>query len=383
MQHLNVKLSEERAHSHRVVELDGLRGIAILLVIVCHYFSTQVSSPPGTVLSLFIGLGRANWSGVDLFFILSGFLIGGILLDNGSKVGMLKTFYIRRACRILPLYLATLPFQLLTVGPPGQDWWHNGVVSLANYLTFTQNFAFAWVNDMSWLDVTWSLAVEEQFYLLLPLLLVVLPFRIGVAIIVAMIAAAPVLRYLVGGVGAYVLPFCRADAMLMGVMCAIFVRQPIWANRQMMFRSWLPPLFGVMFAGFFVLLYARVFLLGGVFGHLYLAFFFAVVLLMSLAHSGGPITRGLRHPALQWFGLRSYGAYLFHQPIAYILHGALTGAPPAMTGPGTVMITLSAFVLTCLLVELSYKYFERPFLEFGRSFTYGARRRTEAAVSTV
>jgi peptidoglycan/LPS O-acetylase OafA/YrhL len=92
-----------RIHSAtRIPELDGLRGIAILLVLAHHaVFDAPTHS---TLLSRIFGVGRMSWSGVDLFFVLSGFLIGGILLDQRNSNGFFKTFYLRRAFRILPLY---------------------------------------------------------------------------------------------------------------------------------------------------------------------------------------------------------------------------------------------------------------------------------------
>jgi peptidoglycan/LPS O-acetylase OafA/YrhL len=88
----------------RVPELDGLRGVAILIVIVYHYVGTGPKSPPGSVLGIVRDSFRIGWSGVDLFFILSGFLIGGILLDARSSPKYFQTFYLRRVHRILPIY---------------------------------------------------------------------------------------------------------------------------------------------------------------------------------------------------------------------------------------------------------------------------------------
>src|ERR1039458_10010070 len=95
----------------RIPALDGIRGLAILLVICCHYVALQMAiphSPPHTLNGFLLGLSNATWSGVDLFFVLSGFLIGGILLDNREANNFLKVFYIRRICRIFPLYFSWL-----------------------------------------------------------------------------------------------------------------------------------------------------------------------------------------------------------------------------------------------------------------------------------
>ena len=108
----------------RLPQLDGLRGLAIVMVLICHYLAAQVrfggrSLPAQT----FGALIATCWSGVDLFFVLSGFLIGGILLDEKHSPHYFKVFYIRRACRIFPLYyLVLLSFSLAMLAHgPGKD----------------------------------------------------------------------------------------------------------------------------------------------------------------------------------------------------------------------------------------------------------------------
>lgn len=362
----------------RIPELDGVRGIAILLVLVWHYFSTQVVSEPGTLVSTLIGLARISWSGVDLFFVLSGFLIASVLLDNAGKPNVFRAIYIRRACRILPLYLVMVGLFLLSrpLAPPAFDWLYRGSIADVAYLTFTQNFAISWQNDLGarWLDMTWSLAVEEQFYLLLPLLLLIVPFRIGLGLIVIMIAAAPVLRYAFSGNwGAYVLPFCRADSLLLGVVCAVLVRHRIWVDRQPLFRRWLPVVVGVMLGGTLVALLVRAVVPGGVFIHACLAIFCAAFLLMALSYSGGVLTSPLRSRVTRWPGERSYGIYLLHQPVAGLIHGYVMGGAPAIQGPTGALVTLAALGVAFLLAELSFRYFESPFVAFGRRVPYDQR----------
>src|SRR5436309_2859727 len=97
----------------RLPELDGLRGIAILLVIMFHYMIVCLHFD-ATAMYCSVWFFQIGWSGVDLFFVLSGFLIGGILLDHRNASNMLKVFYVRRACRILPLYAVT--FGMYVVG---------------------------------------------------------------------------------------------------------------------------------------------------------------------------------------------------------------------------------------------------------------------------
>ena len=101
----------------RIPELDGLRGIAIALILILHYFVVNIKADLGSTLAYFLACFRLTWSGVDLFFVLSGFLIGGILLDNRESTNYFRVFYVRRTCRIFPLYYVNLLlfFLLLTI----------------------------------------------------------------------------------------------------------------------------------------------------------------------------------------------------------------------------------------------------------------------------
>jgi peptidoglycan/LPS O-acetylase OafA/YrhL len=92
----------------RIIELDGVRGAAIALVLAWHYLARQIHAEPGSFVAYAMVPLRLSWSGVDLFFVLSGFLIGGILIESKGLPGAARTFWTRRACRILPLYGLTL-----------------------------------------------------------------------------------------------------------------------------------------------------------------------------------------------------------------------------------------------------------------------------------
>jgi peptidoglycan/LPS O-acetylase OafA/YrhL len=151
----------------RILELDGLRGLAILLVIPCHYIANVPHGEPHTWTSRAGTMLDWGGSGVDLFFVLSGFLIGGILLDSRSSPNYFQTFYARRFFRILPLYYFLLSLyailwlaapDLLRLGAPG--W---------IYPLFLQNYFMKMAPAQTfWLAPMWSLAVEEQFYMIAP-----------------------------------------------------------------------------------------------------------------------------------------------------------------------------------------------------------------------
>ena len=176
-----------------------------------------------------------------------------------------------------------------------------------------------------WLDVTWSLAVEEQFYLIVPFILLFMPVRLALAVLAALIVLAPVFRSQIGGIGAYVLPFCRADALLLGVVCAIVVRQSFWRKSTPMFDLCLTGLLITLGLGCLVLLKAKMMEMGGTFIHSYLAIFYAVVLLWVVRNVGSWFSQPLRWSSLRWIGERSFAIYLFHQPVCGILHGIVFG----------------------------------------------------------
>jgi peptidoglycan/LPS O-acetylase OafA/YrhL len=227
----------------RILQLDGMRGIAIFLVLIWHFVVVPtVAGPHDSVLTrVILHVGLLTWSGVDLFFVLSGFLIGGILIDAKDSSNYFKTFYVRRAFRILPVYLLVVGVYLLvwslaagqktvlqeTLGSP-MPWYL--------YFTFTQNF---WLAHHAWdsvyLTASWSLAVEEQFYLFLPVIVRVLRRHSLLLAAVVLTLGSAISRSLLylyyrpyWGTAAYTLIFSRADALMIGVICAVLLRDPRW-----------------------------------------------------------------------------------------------------------------------------------------------------------
>src|ERR1700676_1165017 len=165
----------------RLPELDGLRGIAILLVLVWHFTGMLCDPSQGLVQYIAWRIAIIGQTGVDLFFVLSGFLIIGILIDNRESPNYFTTFYIRRALRILPPYLILLAGFWLCVSEAGGrlPYYFDRQLPLWSLLTFTQNWVMASLNTMGAMSIggTWSLAIEEQFYLFAPALILLLPLR--------------------------------------------------------------------------------------------------------------------------------------------------------------------------------------------------------------
>ena len=223
----------------RLPELDGLRAIAVLLVL-CAHLLCFVPIP------WFDWLVEKGWVGVDLFFVLSGFLIGGILLDHRPSENYYRVFYLRRFLRIVPLY-AVLVFPgllILSCGLQSHFSGHSlaGQSAIGAWLCvfFVQNFGSLFHLDVpQYLAPTWSVAVEEQFYLLLPPLVRNLDRKKLLKILVLAIVSAPLLRGIMiltlGSNAArpcYVLLPCRWDSLLLGVASALAYRHPN-------FRPWL------------------------------------------------------------------------------------------------------------------------------------------------
>ena len=159
-------------YKSRIPELDGIRGLAVILVLFFHYGNNQLifMTDPHAVVNVFTKITSFFRSGVDLFFILSGFLIGAILLKNKASKSYFKTFYIRRFLRIFPLFYLLL--KAIDFPDPG-NFLFKDELNIGYYFLFIQNYMMAASNTFAAQALTpnWSLAVEEQFYLFLPTLL--------------------------------------------------------------------------------------------------------------------------------------------------------------------------------------------------------------------
>src|SRR6476620_6746086 len=167
----------------RIPQLDSLRGIAILMVLVGHI----QKNVPGIVGPW----AHHGFSGVDLFFVLSGFLITGILLRAKTRPDYFKNFYTRRALRIWPLYYAVLILLLL----PNSLTHLNLASPRWSYLLYIQNLFPGFPAASGPLYITWSLAIEEQFYLIWPPIVLLLNRQWLARLAISLVILSPVLRY--------------------------------------------------------------------------------------------------------------------------------------------------------------------------------------------
>ena len=361
----------------RVPELDGLRGLAILLVVVFHYVKNSVVRT-GAFYSLTLAPLRLTWSGVQLFFVLSGFLIGGILLDTKREDGYYRAFFGRRFHRIFPLYYIWFALFLvgLAVPSPTLAGMFNTAVPLWSYPLYLQNIVMAVRGSMGaqWLFVTWSLAVEEQFYLVLPVLIRKLEVRTLERLLIAAMIAAPIIRstlYLSGVGYSNVLLLSCADCLGSGVLIALLVRRPdSWLTRiPRRFFCWT---FLILACGVLVLTTKapRTFIF--TVGYTWMGIFYANLLILTIVKPGNIEKLIFRNKRLVWMGTVSYGIYIFHEGIRGLLFYWLRQTAAQIDDWSSVAITVLAVVTTFLLAEVSWRFFERPIVQRGRArYRYG------------
>jgi peptidoglycan/LPS O-acetylase OafA/YrhL len=357
----------ESGNSERYPALDGIRGLAVLMVWVWHYIPCLVSRDAGWWAPYIRRLLYVTGSGVDLFFALSGFLIVGILIDKSGQPNFLRHFYLRRSARIFPLYFVMLGLFVLLKDWQGlpedaRRWLFENPMPLGSYATFTQNIFMGLQQQFGpgWLAVTWSLAVEEQFYLIIPLLLLLLGKRKLPWLFVAGICLLPCLRMISPGFHAYVnLPW-RADPLLAGACAAFIVRSASLRGRCLAGKAGLIACGCLLLGGVATMIVFPGCL--GMFDQTLYAGLYTLLILIARLELHPPLCRVLKNPALKWIGLYSYGIYLSHQGISGLMHGLIKGQAPQIVNFSDAILTLSAAVVTFVVAGISYRFLEEPIL---------------------
>jgi peptidoglycan/LPS O-acetylase OafA/YrhL len=375
-----------RPEGRRIPELDGLRGMAIAMVLAWHYGVNLVVPTNGWLLFLKQGLTMLS-TGVDLFFVLSGFLLGGILLDHWDAPNYYRTFYVRRAWRILPLYYTIVLLFVLGAHSgwetrfPALAWVFSDPLPLASYETFTQNLVMAKLGRFGayGLAVTWSLAIEEQFYLLLPLLLRWVPRTDLVRTLAGLVLLAVGLRLFCldafpqGPFIAFLQMPCRADSLFLGVMAACLWRNPFikeWLTQR---RRHVAALTLLLLAGAvawgFLSRRTGWYVLTSV-GFTWLAVLYVSLVFLALTGPRHLVGSVARHPALRWLGRVSFAVYLLHQPLNGLAHAVLLNQMPQMTSAAGALATLTALAGTLLLAWASWHALEKRLIARGHATNY-------------
>lgn len=351
--------------------LDTLRSAAIILVFFFHYLRFSEIPVIGSI-------GRCGWAGVDLFFVLSGYLIGNQIFSTFSNKHnfSLRTFYFRRLFRTMPNYVFVLGLYFLI------PFFREQVLTtpLWKFLTFTQNFGLT----SSAFSHAWSLCLEEQFYFIFPLIALLIKNKgnrySGWLIISFILLAGIILRsflwvsyiqnawgtkFLIYMTKIYYFPFCRIDGLVLGVSIAMLrnFHQTAWA-RIAENGSWLMAL-GII--GCYFTLYPLENLLGftaTVFGYPLRSASFAALTISAL--STNTLLYRTRIPGTLALATWSYAIYLTHKPLIHITHSIFLYF--AMTELNNILMLAIDVFISLIGGWLLYICIESPFLKLRDRF---------------
>ena len=367
--------NEVRSVPRRINGLDGLRAIAVLAVLIYH---------------LHAGLLRGGFLGVDVFFVVSGFLITTLLLHEFATTGRISLgqFWLRRARRLLPALLLVVLASSALGFLIGKDLLVGIARQTLGAVTFSNNWLeiaagssyFAHTSPQLFANF-WSLAVEEQFYLLWPLGFLLLMrcvrgrrqrivWTLGCALASAVLMA---LLYVPGtdATRVYYGTDTHAFGLMIGVALAFAwsggtgmnLSRPNWRLRRVPIGlSALALLIGCMV---FLDPASSIAYRGGIL----LACLVVAVLILTLLEGTGPLQSMMDFPALTWVGQRSYGIYLWHWP-AFLIADAM--APQGIGTPGWWIVRIIALGLTLVIAALSFRYLEQPVRRRGFRATWRA-----------
>jgi peptidoglycan/LPS O-acetylase OafA/YrhL len=356
----------------RIGELDGLRAAAILMVVAWHYLGRP--SGPDSLLWKATHFGS---SGVDLFFVLSGYLITSILIANRTSSRFFSAFYGRRTFRILPIYYLMIAAYVVGRSTGFLPALFEGSIPAWVYFLGLQNismtFGKTWGSE--WLVVTWSLAIEEQFYLLWPVVVRFAPARWLPWILAAVLVTSPLARamdFLAGDEWGYqfLLPF-RADALAAGAMVAWYRRSGI---QNAVVNRLLPIILSLsafMFPVFLLLFSSpdtgRPMAL---WGYSYLAVAYGSLVFVVLQYQGSRNLSLLRTRAASFFARISYSLYLVHVVVLSLVFIAFR-TPQDLNSLTGIVLTGLSLLIAIAICQLSYCILEKPMIDFAhRKFTF-------------
>jgi peptidoglycan/LPS O-acetylase OafA/YrhL len=360
----------------RIAQLDGLRGIAILLVISFHYINNQLLHAESAIGKILCKATSFGWVGVDLFFVLSGFLIGNILIKNKGSKNYISTFYMRRIVRIVPnYYLAVSVFLIICAIPFFADnrfltgdnvlpWW--------SYYVMVHNNYMAAMNSMgnNAFSITWSIGIEEQFYIIFPFIVYFIKDKWLPALLSLVIVAACLFRMqFTEWIPAYVLLPSRMDSIAFGFVVAYYYQKEYFKTTFLKHSKYFLGIFllDVLVCAF---LYWRYSDLGAI-KHSLFALVFAIGLCFALVGKDSIYVRLLQNKLLVWIGTISYSLYLFHYFILGLFHHFANNRDGlVIANVRDVILTIAALIVSLLFSWAIFKFLETPFVNWGKRFKY-------------
>ena len=367
------------AVKERFPELDGAMGLAITLVVLRHYGANLIEEPTrtGNLETWQTIVHHSTWMfghGVALFFVLSGFLITRILLDNWPGRGNLKVFFIRRAFRILPMavgFIAAM-FLLKWSMAPGWlwDWMFLNQAPGWSYFVFLQNFFMGMKGSLGGNSMggTWSLAIEEQFYGLMPCLVFFFREKLLPWACLCALPLAYLLKMHFHDMRSYVWMPCRLDPLLAGAFAACLYRNS--QSRSFLSESqWGILLLWGSLAGGLLFMNRMPQYFGYTIYPIFAAFWF-VTLLTLTHHRETLLARFFRNPVLKWIGTISFSLYLFHQPVLGLCFKVFRDKPPSLSKIEDLTIVGVAIAICTAASTLSHKLIEKPCILLGHRFHY-------------
>jgi len=325
-----------------------------------------------------IVLAHVGWVAVIVFFVLSGYLVGRLIIEKQSAGNFLPIFYLRRVCRTFPTYfLCTAVILVVAACLENQTWIDRDVRLPAwSYFVFGQN-GFMLSRESygePWLSPTWTLALEEQFYLVAPFLFLFVRRRWQLALLIGLCLAGVALRAV--GVFTATISFApltllpaSADVLCVGLVLAVLVKTDAipWQRWSMALR--IAPI------GFLLAAYAAQRLDGGEAGPWFQTldpFFVAIAaaLFILMLVKGAPEAARFESRVLRFFGNISYSVYLTHLAVLGLMHGFILGSAPDIASPAQILVTFAALPVTIAVGWLLTRTLEQPITGWGRSFRW-------------
>lgn len=361
-----------------IPELDGLRGIAILLVMIHRLYPRVAGGTPWPI--------EGGWIGVDLFFVISGFLIAGILIDTRDDERYFRNFYARRVLRIFPLFYLLVGGMLVVFPVLGHRQFLSDAGSPLWYLLQLGNMPEGVLghNPPYWLAPVWSLAIEEQFYWTFPLLVAaVAPTRLARWLLA--FAALAIVTRIATTIAfpdreriQYLFTLCRIDTIAAGCLLAVLVRWPRFAALRDRLPRWLAVIASSAAVAMLATKLDRTTTYGRMVGYSVVAIAFAALVLLVVLKRDTRGTAPLRWAPLRYLGKICFGLYLLHRPADTFVTTIVAKLHLAQDSLALVPIKIGVAVG---LATLSWRLLETRCLRLKRYFSSRTRSEQSARVT--